>query len=134
MTRSEQHGQQPAPASDRAAQGGCLFCGIVAGEVPAELVASTDDVVAFRDIDPKAPLHVLVVPRAHHPDVVSLAAAAPAVLAELVAVGARVAADGGATAGEHRLFFFTGASVGQTVFHAHGHVLAAPGSTMEGDV
>lgn len=138
MTRTEQ--TEPSDGPSRAAappprrEEGCVFCGIVAGEGPAELVASTDAVVAFRPLEPAAPLHVLVVPREHHPDVVSLASAAPGVLADLVATGARVAADGGARAGEHRLVFNTGASAGQTVFHVHGHVLAAPGGQVGGDL
>lgn len=140
MTQSEQpEGRAPGrPQQQGAAAGapveGCVFCGVVGGDVPAELVASTDAVVAFRDLAPKAALHVLVVPRAHHPDVVALAAAAPDVLADLVATGARVAADGGAADGEHRLVFNTGASAGQSVFHAHGHVLASPGGALEGDL
>lgn len=124
----------PDPGETDRRREDCVFCGIVAGDVPAELVTSTDSVVAFRDLDPKAPLHVLVVPREHHPDVVALAAAAPQVLADLVATGARVVADGGAAAGEHRLVFNTGESAGQSVFHAHGHVLAAPGGTVGGDL
>lgn len=99
----------------------CLFCRIVAGEVPATLVATSDRAVAFRDIDPRAPLHVLVVPREHHRDVVALAAADPALLADVVALGQQVAdAEAG---GQFRLVFNTGAESGQSVFHVHGHVL-----------
>lgn len=140
MTRTEHTPDPDGPAGVTSSgapprrQDGCVFCGVVAGEVPAELVASTDAVVAFRDLAPQAPLHVLVVPRDHHPDVVALAAEAPGVLADLVATGARVAADGGAAAGEHRLVFNTGASAGQTVHHAHGHVLAAPGGELAGSL
>ena len=96
----------------------CLFCGIVAGEVPADVVERTGRVVAFRDINPQAPTHVLVIPVEHQPDVSALAAADPAGLAELVEVAARIAG------GPYRLVFNTGAEVGQTVFHTHGHVLA----------
>ena len=81
-----------------------------------------DAVVAFRDINPQAPTHVLVVPRAHHPDVAALAAADPAALAELVLVGRQVATADGHD--DYRLVFNTGAEAGQTVFHVHGHVLA----------
>ena len=125
-------GTSGATTGTGAREEGCVFCGIVGGDVPAELVASTDRVVAFRDLSPQAPLHVLVVPRAHHADVVALGAADPATLADLVATASRVAADGGCTAGEHRLVFNTGASAGQTVHHAHGHVLAAPGASLDG--
>jgi histidine triad (HIT) family protein len=106
-----------------AAQDGCLFCGIVAGDVPADIVRIGHRVIAFRDVNPQAPLHVLVVPRDHHRDVPALAAADPEALAELVEVGASLAAaqsDNGA----FRLVFNTGAETGQSVFHVHGHVLA----------
>ncbi|GAA4848222.1 histidine triad nucleotide-binding protein [Luteimicrobium xylanilyticum] len=100
----------------------CLFCKIVAGEIPADVVASTDRALAFRDIDPKAPVHVLVVPREHHRDVAALAASDPQLLADVVALGQQVASD--LDEGEFRLIFNTGARSGQSVFHTHGHVLA----------
>ena len=103
----------------------CPFCAIVAGELPATVVHRGERVVAFRDLNPKAPTHVLVVPAAHHPDVAALAAADAATLAELVAVGARIAAaEAPQAAGSYRLVFNSGAQAGQSVFHAHGHVLA----------
>jgi histidine triad (HIT) family protein len=106
-----------------AAQDGCLFCGIVAGDVPAEIVRIGRRVIAFRDVNPQAPLHVLVVPRDHHHDVPALAAADPEALAELVEVAAALA--GAQTEnGAFRLVFNTGAETGQSVFHVHGHVLA----------
>jgi histidine triad (HIT) family protein len=104
----------------------CIFCRIVSGEVPADLVATDDDVVVFRDVAPKAEVHVLVVPRRHVPDVVSLAED-PQLLAAVVRAGGRVAAD--LAGGQFRLVFNTGAESGQTVFHAHGHVLAGAGSS-----
>lgn len=104
------------------AQAECIFCGIVDGSVPGDVVRRTDRVVAFRDLNPQAPTHVLVIPVAHHPDVTALAAADPQILAELVEVAAAVAAD--EAGGPYRLVFNTGAEVGQTVFHVHGHVLA----------
>lgn len=104
-------------------RGECLFCRIVDGAVSAEVVHRTERVLAFKDVNPVAPTHVLVVPREHHADVAELAAADSAALAELVGVGAMIAAaDGGS--GEFRLVFNTGAAAGQSVFHAHGHVLA----------
>lgn len=99
----------------------CLFCRIVAGEIPATIVAETDAVVAFRDIAPKAPVHVLVVPRLHVANVTELAEQAPEVLADLVATAQRVAND--EAGGEYRLVFNTGEGAGQSVFHAHGHLL-----------
>ena len=107
----------------------CLFCRIVAGELPATVVRETDDTLAFRDIAPKAPVHVLVVPKAHHADVAALAAADPALTQRLVAEAAEVArAEGVGEA--FRLVFNTGAPVGQTVFHVHAHVLG--GGRIEG--
>ena len=99
----------------------CLFCRIVAGEVPAEVVARSDRSIAFRDVDPQAPLHVLVVPRVHHADVTQLAAADPALLADLVDLADQVA--GTEADGQFRLVFNTGPNAGQSVFHVHGHVL-----------
>lgn len=99
----------------------CIFCRIIAGEIPGDFVVQTDSVVAFRDIAPKAPVHVLVVPRLHVPNVAALAAEAPEVLAEMAAVAQQIAdAECG---GEFRWIFNTGAAAGQTVFHAHGHVM-----------
>jgi len=100
----------------------CLFCRIASGAAGVPLLADRDGVAAFRDIDPKAPTHVLVVPKRHHPDVAALAAADPAVLAALVRTGQEIANEAGD--GQFRLVFNTGASAGQSVFHAHGHVLA----------
>jgi histidine triad (HIT) family protein len=108
--------------ADPSADPECLFCRIVAGDVPATLVRQTDRVVAFRDVDPKAPTHVLVVPRAHHAAVADLAAADPQTLAELATEASAVAADDGHA--DFRLVFNTGAEAGQSVFHVHGHVLA----------
>ena len=99
----------------------CLFCRIVAGEIPATVVAENDHAIAFRDLNPQAPVHVLVVPRDHHQDVGQLAAADPALLAALVALAQDVAqAEAG---GQFRLVFNTGEEAGQSVFHVHGHVI-----------
>ncbi len=99
----------------------CLFCQIVAGEIPATIVAETDHTVAFRDINPQADVHVLVVPRTHQPDIGSLAAAEPDMTIALLAEARRIAGD--EAGGQYRLVFNTGADAGQTVFHAHAHVL-----------
>jgi histidine triad (HIT) family protein len=99
----------------------CVFCKIVAGGIPADVVHEGDLVMAFRDLAPVAPTHVLVVPRRHHRDVGALVVDEPEALAELVRVGADLAR----VAGHHdyRLVFNTGAQAHQTVFHAHLHVL-----------
>ncbi|MEU5163871.1 HIT domain-containing protein [Streptomyces sp. NPDC020875] len=106
-------------------QADCLFCKIVAGEVPATVVRETEHVVAFRDINPQAPTHVLVIPKAHYPDAASLAAAAPELAAAVLAEAGQVAADESAEA--YRIVFNTGSGAGQTVFHAHAHLLAGRG-------
>jgi histidine triad (HIT) family protein len=103
----------------------CLFCRILAGDIPSDTVTETDSVVAFRDVNPQAPLHVLVVPRTHVPDGGALAEAEPATVAELVRVGRQVASDAGHDS--YRMVFNTGEDAGQTVFHAHLHVLAGRG-------
>lgn len=103
----------------------CLFCKIVAGEIPGDIVARTERTVAFRDINPQAPVHVLVVPREHHPNAAATTLADPTVLAEMVATAQQVAAAEGHD--DYRLVFNTGADAGQTVFHTHLHVLAGRG-------
>ncbi|MGP9693134.1 HIT domain-containing protein [Brachybacterium sp. AOP25-B2-12] len=114
-----------APAAP-AADPDCVFCGIVAGTVPADLVHADDTVVAFRDLAPKAPVHVLVVPREHRRDVRELAAV-PETLAHLVDVAGQIAAD--LADGDFRLVFNTGENAGQTVLHVHAHVLAGIAQT-----
>ena len=100
----------------------CIFCKIVAGEIPADVVAEGEHVVAFRDLNPQAPVHALVVPRSHLANAAEVAEAEPQTLAEMVTVARRVAADGGQDS--YRLVANTGEEAGQTVFHAHLHVLA----------
>lgn len=101
----------------------CLFCRIVAGEIPATVVHETDSVLAFRDIYPKAPVHVLVIPKTHYADVASLAQADPRLAGEVLAVvGAVAAAEGVADSG-FRTIFNTGPDSGMEVSHAHAHVL-----------
>ena len=100
----------------------CLFCAIVAGDIPADIVYRNDDVVSFRDINPQAPVHVLIVPTIHHRDVEELALADPPLAASLLEAVTRVAEQEGVS-GSFRLVFNTGASAGQSVFHAHAHVL-----------
>ena len=99
----------------------CLFCKIVAGDVPVDVVLTTGHAVAFRDINPQAPTHVLVIPRSHHTDAASLAAEEPSTLSHLVQVAAKVAEEDGVS--DYRLVFNTGADAGQSVFHTHLHVL-----------
>ena len=105
----------------------CIFCGIIAGKIPATVVRSTEHVIAFRDLNPQAPTHVLVVPRAHHENVAALALEDPQALAQLVAVADSIAAA--EAEGQWRLVFNTGATAGQSVFHVHGHVLGGRSMT-----
>ena len=101
----------------------CLFCAIVAGDVPAQRVAETARTIAFRDINPQAPTHVLVIPKDHYPDLAALAAADGGLLAEVVAQAAEIAEAEGLGGTGYRVVFNTGAGAGQSVFHAHAHVL-----------
>jgi histidine triad (HIT) family protein len=101
----------------------CLFCKIVAGEIPATVVHRTAGTLAVRDINPQAKVHVLVLPVEHHEDALALATSAPSVLAEMVAAGAAVAGLSGIAESGYRLVFNTGEDAGRTVFHAHLHVL-----------
>lgn len=101
----------------------CLFCSIAMGEIPADVVASTDDVVVFRDLHPRAPVHLLSIPRAHHDDVGALAVADPALAGAVLATLTRAAADLGVEAG-YRVVFNTGREGGQTVGHVHAHLLS----------
>lgn len=100
-----------------------VFSRIVAREIPAEIVFESDDVIAIRDIAPKAPVHLLVIPKTErYRNAAELAAGDPALLAEVVRVAQQLATEH--ADGEFRLVFNTGESAGQTVFHVHAHVLA----------
>ena len=105
----------------------CIFCRIVAGEIPGDVVHATEHTVAFRDLDPQAPLHVLVVPREHHANAAELAAAHPAAMAELVSAAHAVATAEGHD--DYRLVLNTGSQAGQSVFHTHLHLLAGRSMT-----
>jgi histidine triad (HIT) family protein len=111
------------PAYDPWVTNDCLFCRMVAGEIPTKTVHETETTLAFRDIDPKAPAHVLVIPKAHHTDVAALAQADPALAGELLAAVAAVADAEGLLLDGFRVIFNTGRYSGQEVFHAHAHVL-----------
>jgi histidine triad (HIT) family protein len=101
----------------------CLFCRIVAGEIPADVVHETDTTLAFRDITPKAPVHVLVIPKSHHEDVATLAAADPALAAAVLAAAGEIAKAAGLTGDGYRTIFNSGRNAGQEVFHVHAHVV-----------
>ena len=100
----------------------CLFCKIVAAEIPSDRVLETDEAIACRDINPPAPTHVLVIPRRHVPDVDTLADDDRGLLAKLFTVVRRVAEQEGLAKG-YRVVTNVGAESGQSVFHLHLHVL-----------
>jgi histidine triad (HIT) family protein len=100
----------------------CLFCAFVSGDIEADVVHETETTLAFRDIDPQAPTHVLVIPKVHQPDFAALAAHEPQVVADLGTTVAAVAEKEGLGQG-YRLVFNTGELAHQSVFHVHGHVL-----------
>jgi histidine triad (HIT) family protein len=100
----------------------CLFCRIVAGEIPADIVAENERAIAFRDINPVAPKHTLAIPRQHADNLAEVAATSPETLTDVINLAAEVAAADG-MADSYRLVANTGADAHQTVFHAHVHVL-----------
>lgn len=108
--------------SDSSGAADCLFCKIVSGEIPGDVVHTTNRTVAFRDINPQAPLHVLVVPRDHQPNAAATAAADAETTAALLGAAAEIAGKEGYD--DYRLVFNTGPGAGQTVFHTHLHLLA----------
>lgn len=101
----------------------CLFCKIAAGEIPADTVHETATTLAFRDIAPKAPVHVLVIPKTHYPDLASTATANPAVLADVMSAAATVAAEQGIATQGYRTITNSGPNSGMEVAHLHVHVL-----------
>jgi len=101
----------------------CLFCRIVSGEISSEIVATSDHAVAFRDITPVAPTHVLVIPKAHYSNLAEVAAVEPDTLPDMLRLAAEVADVEGVATDGYRLVANTGAAAHQTVFHAHLHVL-----------
>ena len=105
----------------------CIFCKIIRAEIPAEIVYATDTCVAFRDLDPQAPTHILVIPRSHYANAAELAHMEPACAADLISAAAAVAEGEGVT--DYRMVFNTGAEAGQTVFHTHLHLLGGRSMT-----
>ena len=100
----------------------CLFCKISSGAIPVDVVIETENAIAFRDIDPKAPTHVLVIPKAHFADVTELSASNPNLAGELLALAADVAKQEGLDQG-YRIVTNNGEDAGQSVAHVHFHVL-----------
>ena len=99
----------------------CLFCKISAGEIPAEKLYEDDEMLAFRDIAPQAPVHFLVIPKKHIQDPANVGAEDEALIGRMMRIGSRVAKENGIT--DFRMVYNNGVEAGQTVFHIHMHVL-----------
>ncbi|HVF56317.1 MAG TPA: histidine triad nucleotide-binding protein [Pyrinomonadaceae bacterium] len=105
------------------AQQDCIFCKVVAGEISADVVYTDEGAIAFRDINPQAPVHVLVIPREHLASLDEAARGDEASLGRLLRVAARVANAEGLSEKGYRTVINTGAGAGQSVFHLHLHVI-----------
>jgi len=103
--------------------GGCIFCGIARGEIPSRAVLETDDVIAFHDLDPKAPTHVLVIPRRHIASIDAMAAGDEELIGRVFAAAKDVARQLGIAGDGYRLVTNIGRNAGQSVDHLHVHVL-----------
>jgi len=102
----------------------CIFCKIASGDIPAKIVRRDQEMVAFHDLAPQAPVHVLVIPTRHYPSVrEATGSEGEALLGKLVAFSAQVAADLGLDPKGYRLVTNVGADGGQSVFHLHFHLL-----------
>ncbi|MDG2377070.1 MAG: histidine triad nucleotide-binding protein [Woeseiaceae bacterium] len=101
----------------------CLFCKIVTGDIPADIVYENDNVVAFRDINPQAPTHVLVIPRQHIATINNLEAADAETVGNLYWAAKEIAAAEGVAEAGYRVVMNCNAAAGQAVFHIHLHVL-----------
>jgi histidine triad (HIT) family protein len=102
----------------------CLFCKIRDGKIPAAITFRDDDVLAFKDISPKAPFHQLVIPTRHLASLATASTEDVALLGRLMLVGARLARESGQAEGGFRVVMNAGADAGQSVLHVHLHVLA----------
>ena len=102
---------------------GCIFCGIAQGDVPARTLLETDEVVAFHDLDPKAPTHVLVIPRRHVASIDAMAEGDEELIGRVFAAAKEVARQQGIADDGYRLVTNIGRNAGQSVDHLHVHVL-----------
>jgi histidine triad (HIT) family protein len=101
----------------------CLFCKMVTGDIPADVVLDRGGVLAFRDINPQAPTHILVIPKKHVRDITELDASSGPVLADLIAAANELARSEGIGSSGYRVVANVGPDAGQTVFHLHLHLL-----------
>ena len=104
-------------------QNDCLFCKIVTGEIPADVIFETDTTIAFRDINPQAPTHVLVIPRRHIATINDLQDGDESTVGDLFTVAARIAAEEGIAEDGYRVVMNCNEGAGQTVFHIHLHLV-----------
>ena len=112
--------------------GDCLFCKMACGDIPIEPLVENTHVFAIRDINPRAPVHVLIIPRRHIPDAGALCPADAPLLGELFTAAARVAALEGVAADGYRLAFNVGEAAGMTIFHLHLHLVGGRRLAAEG--
>jgi histidine triad (HIT) family protein len=101
----------------------CIFCKIVAGEIPSEFLFENDEMIVIKDLNPQAQFHLLGIPKVHRANLAGLFADFPGLAANYVSKLTRLGTD----LGDYKLLFNSGAGVGQTVFHCHGHILAGTG-------
>lgn len=101
----------------------CIFCRIVAGDIPADIVYQDDDVVAFRDLNPQAPMHVLVIPRRHIATLNDLTPADAELVGRMYLAAAKVAEQEGHAEAGYRTVFNCNRAGGQEVYHLHLHVM-----------
>lgn len=114
---------RPEPDVKISSVADCLFCQIASGLIPATKVMESDRALAFRDINPQAPTHVLVITKEHYPDLAALAGAGDGLLDEVAGLAHQVARAEGIDESGYRVVFNTGPQAGQTVGHVHAHVL-----------
>jgi histidine triad (HIT) family protein len=105
----------------------CLFCRIAEGRIPAEVVMRTEDLVAFRDINPQAPTHILIIPRVHVPSVSDLDGSYAEMMGKMFLAAKELARKEGIEEGGYRMVVNAGPDAGQTVFHIHMHLLGGRG-------
>ena len=103
----------------------CIFCKIIEGDIPAEIVYRNDNVVAFNDLNPQAPTHVLIIPTLHAENAAQVAAISPTIIAAMHKAADEIAAQ--RSLDGYRTVFNTGEAAGQSVFHAHLHLLGGRG-------
>jgi histidine triad (HIT) family protein len=101
----------------------CLFCKIVAGDIPAEIIYESDSAIGFRDVNPQAPTHVLIIPREHIATINDLDAGHETIVGKLYTAAKTIAADEGLADDGYRVVMNCNEGAGQTVFHIHLHLL-----------